>query len=105
MIQAVTNRESDPQPLPGAEAPPATSASAGGSLPIPFDPLRLVVALRRRWFWPFAPAFLLAGLAALFGLLKFHSQYKTSIQLIRRELSMSFRTTELGEPFKPRQFT
>ncbi len=47
----------------------------------------------------------LAGLAGLGGYLKFTTVYKAGAQLMRQEASATFRASELGEPFKPRQLS
>lgn len=72
---------------------------------IPFDPLRLLLAVRRRSGWLAIGALLLAGPVCLLGALRLQTTYTAPIQLIRRELPNSFRASELGEAFKPRQFS
>ena len=47
----------------------------------------------------------LSLLAGALGYKKFTASYKATAQLIRQESSATFRASELGEPFKPRQMT
>jgi len=78
-------------------------SSAG--LGLPFDPLRLLLPLMRKWWWLPLGGLLLALPAAVFGLIRFKTEYTALVQLIRREAPTSFRAAEVGEPFKPRQAT
>lgn len=80
-----------PQPKPGAS--------------LPFDPWRLVAALLRRWRIILGAGVTLGVLAGLAGYLKFTTEYKAGAQLMRQESSATFRASELGEPFKPRQLS
>ena len=80
---------------------PAVAAGKG----LPFDPLRLAVAILRQW-----KKLPLAGVALalpifIFAVFKFHTSYTTTIQLIRREVTTTIRQSQFGEPFKPRQVT
>jgi len=72
---------------------------------LPFDPLRLVSAVIRKWYWVLLSGVLLAGLGAAVGYSKFEAAYAASGQLMRQETSGTFRASELGEPFKPRQLS
>jgi capsular polysaccharide biosynthesis protein len=85
----------------GAGAPPLPPAPAG--LPIPFDPWRMVHALVR-----FLPLVVLAGIlgaaaGGAYGWKKFRNSYVSTAQLMRQELPNTFRSSEVGEAFKPRQ--
>ncbi len=88
---------------PRPARPPAPSGGIGAL--IPFDPLRLALAVWRGKSWVAATALLLAGSLGAFGWLKFGTSYGTAVQLIRRELPNSFRAIEVGEAFKPRQLS
>lgn len=87
--------------LPGA----ASSGAPKAGSTLPFDPLRLVAALLRRWFVLISTGVAMAVLAGLVGYLRFTAQYKAAGQLMRQESSSTFRASELGEPFKPRQLS
>jgi protein involved in polysaccharide export with SLBB domain/capsular polysaccharide biosynthesis protein len=82
---------------------PATPPAGGFTLP--FDPLRLLVAAVRSWPWATAAGIGAGVLAAFLGLWRFDTHHTASIQLIRRELPNSFRATEQGDAFRPRQFS
>lgn len=79
--------------------------TAGLGAFVPFDPLRLILALRRRIVWLILGAILVATPVGLLGAFRLQTSYTVPIQLIRRELPNSFRASELGEAFKPRQFS
>ena len=82
--------------------PPAVKEVKRG---LPFDPLRLAVAILRKWKWlPLAGVALALPIFA-FAIFKFHTSYTTTIQLIRREVTTTIRQSQFGEPFKPRQVT
>ncbi len=98
----------DPQPSPGATdsdperpAPPAKSGGFG----LPFDPLRLITALLRYWYWIPLGALVLATPAFFAGLTRFSTSYSGSIQLIRRDVTGSMKASQTGEAFKPRQIS
>jgi protein involved in polysaccharide export with SLBB domain/capsular polysaccharide biosynthesis protein len=68
---------------------------------LPFDPWRLVEALRQRWPWLVIGG---CGLALLGFLLSFATSatwHVASVQLIRNDGPNAFQTTEFGEAFKP----
>lgn len=85
----------------GGVVPPAPAAPGG--LPIPFDPWRMLHALVR--YLPLVVLAAAIGGAAGggFGWKKFRNSYTSSAQLMRQELPNTFRSSEVGEPFKPRQ--
>lgn len=72
---------------------------------LPFDPWRLVAALVRRWIMIVGAGVVVGGLGGLAGYLKFKAEYKASAQLLRQESTGTFRSSELGEAFKPRQLS
>ena len=110
----MTTRLEPELPAAAAEsvAPVNTGSASGGAPPpavagggMPLDPLRLVAAiLRRAWMIAVGGA-ILGLLAGVVGYKKFTASYKVSAQFIRQESSATFRASELGEPFKPRQMT
>ena len=81
----------------------AVPAKARASLP--FDPLRLVAALLRRWLLILAAGVVVATLGGAVGFFKFTAEYKAGAQLMRQESVGTFRASDLGEPFKPRQLS
>lgn len=106
-----TNSASAAAPGPDPRAvdltPDPSDAPAAASLleSLPFDPVRLVAAVLRGW-WKVLAAGALLGLAGgAVGWLKFDTYSSATVQIIRRELPNSFRASDLGESFKPRQFS
>lgn len=86
-------------------APVAPGAPALSKSALPLDPWRVLLAWKRFWSLAAAASLLLAAPAALVGILKFETTYTATVQIIRRELPNSFRASEVGEAFKPRQFS
>jgi capsular polysaccharide biosynthesis protein len=89
---------------PAAETAPAAAPVKSG-LALPFDPWRLVAALVRRWFIIVGVGVAVGGLGSLAGYLKFKAEYKAGAQLLRQESMGTFRASESGESFKPRQLS
>lgn len=82
-------------------------AAAASELPpdgikFPFDPWRLLSAVKRRWHWLVVGTVLLAALGYFGGsrLIK----YKVSVSLIRREVSNAMNPNE-NDPNRPRQLS
>ena len=98
-------------PASGAPSGPPMPSVTSGPMPdkpgfeLPFDPLRLLAAVLRQWFWILLSGVGLAGLAGLGGYFKFEPQFTASAQFMRQEPSGSFRASDSGEPFKPRQLS
>jgi protein involved in polysaccharide export with SLBB domain/capsular polysaccharide biosynthesis protein len=91
-------------PAPAAPAAPGPApAAVGFSLPV--DPLRLLLAVGRKFWLVLLAGLVCAAPAGVFGWRKFQTSFTVTVQLIRRELSNSFRASELGEAFKPRQLS
>lgn len=88
-------------------APEASAGSPGAKRPttLPFDPLRLVSALWLRRRILLISGLVLSTLAGAAGWFKLATVYKSGAQLMRQESSATFRASELGEPFKPRQLS
>lgn len=83
----------------------ASPEAASGGFALPFDPVRLIAAILRRWKWLPIVAVALALPALMLGLVRFKTVYSISIQLIRRETSTAIKASQFGEAFKPRQVT
>ncbi len=94
-----------PSSAPGAPVPGSPAEPPARGLALNFDPWRLVAVLLRRWPWIVVTAIALAAVALVPGYLKFAAAYRASAQLMRQELAPTFRTSEVGEPFKPRQLS
>ena len=92
-------------PVAKLETLPANEAKHERKGGLPFDSLRLAVAILRKWKrLPLAGVALALPIFA-FAIFKFHTSYTTTIQLIRREVATTIRQSQFGEPFKPRQVT
>lgn len=81
------------------------SAESGSGLKIPFDPFRLPGGLIKRWSWPLISAGSFLLLAFLGGCLKFGDTYIATGTLIKNTIPNTFRTSEVGEPFKPNELS
>ena len=85
--------------------PAAPSGGAGGAnflQHLPFDPWRLVEALRLRWGWLAVGGSGLGLLGLVFGLATTSASYTTTVQFMRNEGPNAFQTSEFGEAFRPR---
>ncbi|MEO7297475.1 MAG: polysaccharide biosynthesis/export family protein [Verrucomicrobiota bacterium] len=73
-----------------------------GSFRLPFDPARLLEALKSKWHWCFGAGLLVlaVGLFYTFGI----TRSTVNLQLIRRDSPILFKASEAGESFKPQQF-
>lgn len=81
------------------ESPSGEGRESGFTLP--FDPLRLWVALMNRWKWVAVGATMGGIVAIIAGIILFRAQNIVSIQFVRQDPSAGFRTSEIGEAFKP----
>jgi capsular polysaccharide biosynthesis protein len=88
-----------------AVAPASTPVPVKPGAALPFDPWRLLAALLRRWIWIACAGAALSVLAGLAGYFKFTASFKSGAHLMRQEASATFRASELGEPFRPRQLS
>ncbi len=69
---------------------------------LPFDPLRALDAVVRRWKLCLVAGIVCAAAAFAAGVMRFRAEYGATVQLIRQEPPNAFRATETGEAFKPR---
>jgi protein involved in polysaccharide export with SLBB domain/capsular polysaccharide biosynthesis protein len=99
------NSSMEPHPAAPPSEPAASARARSPLEALPFDPVRLVAAILRGWWKILAAGLLLASVGGLVGLLKFDSYYTATVQIIRREVQNTFRASEVGESFKPRQFS
>jgi len=81
------------------EAPPAENKG------LPFDLVRLAAAVVRHWIWLPLAGVALAVPVLILGILKFHTGYSVTVQLIRAEVTTTIRASQFGDAFKPRQVT
>lgn len=81
------------------------SNESENNLKIPFDPFRLPGGLIKRWTWPLIGAGSFLLLAFLGGCIKFGDTYIASGALIKNSIPNTFRTSEVGEPFKPNELS
>lgn len=86
----------EPDSLPEPAAAPA--------LKLPFDPLRLIDALVRRWLMMLVVGGACAGVMMVIGLTRFETLHTAKAQLVKVELA-AFRQSETGETFKPNDLT
>ncbi|WP_395747682.1 SLBB domain-containing protein [Prosthecobacter sp.] len=103
------------EPLPSAELhdvshPAALSAAAAAepaapAINLPFDPLRVVDALVRRWWMMLLAGLICAAIMLAAGWLKFETLYTAKSQIIKQQLASAFRQSETGESFKPSDLT
>ena len=96
---AIPPADSGPlRPVTKLERPAVPAAKS-----LPFDPLRLVAAVARKWKWlPLAGAALALPIF-LYGFFKFQTGYTVKVQLIRAEVTTTIRQSQLGDAFKPLQ--
>ena len=91
---------------PATRARPAAPSGGPGHANflqyLPFDPWRLVEALRLRWHWLAVGGSGLGLLGLVFGLATTSASYTTTVQFIRNEGQNAFQTSEFGEAFRPR---
>jgi protein involved in polysaccharide export with SLBB domain/uncharacterized protein involved in exopolysaccharide biosynthesis len=87
-----------------APASPASAAPAKAGFVLPLDPLRLLLAVWRKLWLVLLAGLVCAVPAWLAGWRKFDTSFSVTSQIIRRELSISLRSSE-GEPFTPRQLS
>src|SRR5438132_436185 len=91
---------------PATRARPAAPSGGPGHANflhyLPFDPWRLVEALRLRWHWLAVGGSGLGLLGLVFGLATTSASYTTTVQFIRNEGQNAFQTSEFGDAFRPR---
>jgi protein involved in polysaccharide export with SLBB domain/capsular polysaccharide biosynthesis protein len=99
----VVTEHLDPPNFPVAAGAPAGAAAP--SIKLPFDPLRVIDALVRRW-WLMLLAGLVCSAAMLaVGWMRFETLYSVKSQIIKQQLATAFRQSDSGESFKPSDLT
>lgn len=96
----------EPLDLPGSVLPAAASAEpAAPSIKLPFDPLRVIDALVRRWWLMLLAGLICSGSMLAVGWLRFETLYTSKAQIIKQQLASAFRQSDSGESFKPTDLT
>jgi protein involved in polysaccharide export with SLBB domain/capsular polysaccharide biosynthesis protein len=75
------------------------------SIQLPFDPLRLIDALVRRWWLMLIVGCIFASALFIVGKTRFETLHSAQAQIIKQETASAFRQSDSGESFKPRDFT
>lgn len=103
-----------PDAFARAESPAFSASSAAlaaeaespqPAIKLPFDPLRIIDALVRRWWLMLAFGIACAGGMLALGLLRFETLYTAKSQIIKQQLASAFRQSDSGESFKPSDLT
>ncbi len=83
----------------------AESPGAPTAIKLPFDPLRLIDALVRRWWWMLLVGTAFAVTLMMIGKARFETLHSAQAQIIKQEAASAFRQSESGETYKPRDFS
>ncbi len=75
------------------------------NFPIPFDPLRLLYGVRRRWLWFLVLPVLFGAIGWILGGTQAEDRYSVSLQLIKSDVPTTLQTSEAGQAFKPRELS
>ncbi len=70
---------------------------------VPFDFIRILDALKNSWKWWLGAGLLLGAVGFMAGYAG--KTYIVSLQLMRREIPVAFRASEMGDTFKPQYFS
>lgn len=101
----LARRRTDVVDLETSTTSSATEERSAPTLKLPFDPLRLLDVLIRHW-WLMLLAGLIGGTALfMLGRTRFETLHTATAKIIKQEASSSFRQSETGETFKPRDFS
>ena len=91
---------------PNVPAPAvATSEPATPAIKLPFDPLRLIDVLFRRWWLILGAGLVCSALMLAVGWMRFETLYSAKSQIIKQQLASAFRQSDSGESFKPSDLT
>lgn len=78
-------------------------APAGKGFTLPFDPLRLIDAIYSRRWWMALAGSIAAVICASVAIKKFNTRHIAEAQLIKQGPVNSFRQSEGGDPYQPRE--
>ena len=81
------------------------SEQAPAAIRLPFDPLRLIDALVRRWWLMLVVGCACGSVLFYVGLQRFEKLHSAKAQIIKQEASSAFRQSDSGESFKPHDFS
>ena len=87
---------------------PAVETGAEPSAPaikLPFDPLRVIDALVRRWWLMLLAGLVCSAAMLVVGWMRFETLYTVKSQIIKQQLATAFRQSDSGESFKPSDLT
>ena len=102
--EAPTTVESLAQPnIPTAAL--AAAEPAAPAIKLPFDPLRLIDILFRRWWLMLLAGSFCSVLLLVLGWMKFETLYTAKAQIIKQQIASAFRQSDSGESFKPSDLT
>jgi protein involved in polysaccharide export with SLBB domain/capsular polysaccharide biosynthesis protein len=89
------------------DADPAeeTTQAAASGLKLPFDPLRLIDAVVRRWWLMLLAGSVLAAGMFSVGYKRFETLHTAKAQIVKQEAASAFRQSDSGEAFRPRDMT
>lgn len=99
-----------PFALESHSQPASPVLEAGGeatapAIKLPFDPLRVIDALVRRWWLMLLAGLICAAAMLAVGWLRFETLYSAKSQIIKQQLASAFRQSDSGESFKPSDLT
>lgn len=83
----------------------AEPKDAPSAIKLPFDPLRIIDALVRRWWLMLIIGSIFGAALFLVGKSRFETLHSAEAQIIKQEAASAFRQSDSGESFKPRDFT
>lgn len=79
--------------------------AAASGLKLPFDPLRLIDAVVRRWWLMLIAGSVLAAGMFSVGYKRFETLHTAKAQIVKQEAASAFRQSDSGEAFRPRDMT
>jgi protein involved in polysaccharide export with SLBB domain/capsular polysaccharide biosynthesis protein len=104
LYEAPSSIESPAQPSVLAPAAAAVE-STPPAIKLPFDPLRVIDALVRRWWLMLLVGLLFSSVMLALGWMRFETLYSAKSQIIKQQLASAFRQSDSGESFKPSDLT
>ncbi len=75
------------------------------SLPLPFDPLRLLFGVREKWWLMLLLPLVLGGIGFYAGSMLSENRFSVSLQLLKTDVPGTFQITTTGESFRPRELS
>jgi protein involved in polysaccharide export with SLBB domain/capsular polysaccharide biosynthesis protein len=86
---------------------PAVAAvePAAPAIKLPFDPLRVIDVLVRRWWLLLFTGLICSAVMLAAGWMRFETLFTAKSQIIKQQLASAFRQSDSGESFKPSDLT